>query len=135
MTANFPNTSFMNLFNNIVYDSDLSPNACLDIWDAYVISPFYSDQIRYFETHKISASDTWVSIATQYYDDQRLWWLTPLFNYIENPFLVMDRDIFLSSVNEVKILQPQYVNSLLMQARQTKIQNDRDFSKGDSTNG
>jgi predicted hydrolase (HD superfamily) len=122
---NFPNTSFMNLFKNIVYDKDVNPNLSLDIWDAYVISPFYKDQLRYFQLHKISAGDTWVSLARRYYNDERLWWIIPLFNDIEDPFLVMSPDLFRDNVQQVKVLQSQYLNSLLLQARQQKISEDR----------
>ena len=126
---NFPNTSFMNLFKNIIYDKELNPNPTLDIWDAYVISPFYKEELRFFQMHKISANDTWVSLARYYYNDERLWWIIPLFNDIDDPFVVMSKDLFLESIAEVKVLQPQHMNQLLLIARQQKIQSDRDFAK------
>lgn len=128
---NFPSSSFMNLFKNIVYDKSQNPNEMLDIWDAYVISPFYKDQLRYFQLHKISAGDTWVSLAKQYYNDERLWWLIPLFNDIEDPFIVMDEDLFTENVEQVKVLQSQYVNQLLLNARQIKIMNNKQAATED----
>ncbi len=127
--GNFPNTSFMNLFKNIVYDKDTNPNTTLDIWDAYVISPFYKNELRYFLLHKISTGDTWVSLARHYYNDERLWWVIPLFNDIDDPFIVMSEDLFRDSIQQVKVLQPQHMNTLLLAARQQKIQNDRAFEK------
>lgn len=122
---NFPTTSFMNLFRAITYDKAENPNQMLDIWDAYVISPFYKDKLRYFFLYNVKQGDTWVSLANTYYDDQRLWWLIPMFNDIENPFIVMDQTIFTDEVSDLKILDKQYVDQLLLQARQAKISNDR----------
>ena len=127
--GNFPNTSFMNLFKNIIYDKDSNPNITLDIWDAYVISPFYKQELRYFQMHKVAANDTWVSLARFYYQDERLWWIIPMFNDVEDPFLVNSPDLFRASIKQVKVLQPQHMNTLLLAARQQKIQNDRAFEK------
>jgi hypothetical protein len=129
-TSNFPNTSFMNLFSQIVYDMDCNPNPSLDIWDAYEIGQFYKKQLSFFQPHKISATDTWVSLARYYYNDERLWWVIPLFNDITDPFVVMNPTIFMSQVQEVMVLQAQYMNQLLLLARQQKIQSDSDFNKG-----
>jgi hypothetical protein len=128
---NFPGTSFMNLFKNIIYNKSENPNPMLDIWDAYVISPFLKDQLRYFQLHKIRSGDTWVSLSRQYYGDERLWWLIPLFNDIEDPFIVMDEDLFKNDVQQVKVLQSQYLNQLLLNARQIKILNDRNLQSED----
>lgn len=128
---NFPASSFMNLFKNIVYDKSQNPNEMLDIWDAYVISPFYKDQLRYFQLHKISSGDSWVSLSKQYYNDERLWWIIPLFNDIEDPFIVMDEDLFTENVEQVKVLQSQYVNQLLLNARQIKIMNNKQSATED----
>jgi len=119
----------MNLFKNIVYDKSTNPNSILDIWDAYVISPFYKDELRYFQLHKIKSGETWVSLARQYYDDERLWWLIPMFNDIADPFIVMDQNLFKEDVTQVKVLQPNHLGQLLMAARQLKIFNDREFEK------
>jgi hypothetical protein len=127
--SNFPNTSFMNLFSNIIYDPITNTNISLDIWDAYVIGQFYQDQIRYFKLHKIQTNDTWVSLALYYYGDERLWWVIPLFNEIEDPFIVMSQNLLMDTVKQVKVLQSQYLNALLLSARQTKIQNDRNFAQ------
>lgn len=127
--AKFPQTSFLNLFKKIVYDKDQSPNYSLDIWDAYVISPFFKHELQYFQLYKITANDTWVSLAKKFYGDERLWWVIPLFNDIEDPFMVMDPNIFLDDITEdLKVLKMQHLNELLLQARQQKIINDRKVS-------
>jgi hypothetical protein len=129
--ANFPSSSFMNLFKNIVYDKSTNPNAILDIWDAYLISPFYKDELRHFQLHKVSIGETWVSLAKYYYDDERLWWLIPMFNNIIDPFIVMNQDLFVNEIVQLKILKAEHVGQLLLNARQIKIMNDHDFEKGE----
>ena len=124
--AEFPPSSFMNLFKKIVYDKMQNPNPTLDIWDAYVISPFYKNELQYFQLYTVTANDTWVSLANSFYNDQRLWWVIPLFNDIEDPFLVMDPNVFLDDVpTQLKVLRANHLNQLLLQARQQKIINDR----------
>lgn len=128
--ANFPNTSFMNLFKNIVYDPTQTPNYSLDIWDAYTISPFYKNELKYFQLHVVNEGETWISLAQQYYGDERLWWIIPLFNDIDDPFVVMNKQGFPETVTQLKILQQTYLNMLLITARQQKIMNDRETAKG-----
>ena len=128
--AKYPITSFINLFKNIVYDKEQLPNPTLDIWDAYVISPLFKDNLAYFITHVVKEGDTWNSLARDYYDNDRLWWVIPLFNDIENPFLIFDRDLFNQDVQELKILKPEYINQITLLARQQKIMNDRQVERG-----
>ena len=127
--AKYPITSFINLFNNIIYDKDQNPNPTLDIWDAYVISPLFKDKLSYFITHVIKEGDTWNSLAGYYYDNDRLWWIIPLFNDVENPFLIFDRDLYSNETKELKILKPNYINQITLLARQQKILNDRQIDR------
>lgn len=126
----FPIASFMNLFKEIKYDESQEANYSFDIWDSFLISPHMKDNLSYFVTHIISSGDTWSSMAINYYDDARLWWVIPLFNDIENPFLIYDRDLFREEVRELKVLKPEYIDQLLMVARQEKIINDRLSKEG-----
>ncbi len=88
--TNFPNTSFMNLFKNIIYDKDQNPNPSLDIWDAWVI---------------------------------------PLFNNVEDPFLIKDQDIFSQNITQLKILSRNNIDQILFRARREKIINDSNVDK------
>lgn len=120
-----PPTSFMNLFKKIVYDKDQNANYSLDIWDSYVISPLYKNELGFFELYTLNSGDSWVSLANTFYADPRLWWVIPLFNDIEDPFTVLDENLFLDSIKQVKILKKEHLSQLLMEARQVKINNDR----------
>lgn len=126
----FPVTSFMNLFKNIVYDETQIANYSLDIWDAFVISPFFKEDLAYFLTHIVSRGDNWVLLANKYYRNDRLWWVIPLFNDVENPFLIFDKDLFDTGITELKILKPEYIEQIIMIARQQKILNDRLIEEG-----
>ena len=132
---NIPITSFVNFFKNIVYDDTKISNYSLDVWDAYVISPFFKNEIAYFLTHIIRAGESWVSLSTKYYKNDRLWWVIPLFNDIENPFLIFDKDLYNNEIQELKILKPQYIEQLMMIAKQEKILNDRLLKEGKLNNG
>lgn len=122
---NFPNTSFMNLFQTIIYDKDQNPNYSLDIWDAYVINPEYKDDLTNFEIYNVKVGDTWVGLSRKYYDDERLWWVIPLFNNVDNPFIIKQQDIFDQNVTQLKILSRSIVNNMLFNARRKKIINDK----------
>lgn len=125
MNRNVPATSFMNLFKEIVYDEEQTPNPSLDIWDAYVVNPFNKNEMRFFYLHKVETGQTWVKLARKYYEDERLWWIIPLFNDIEDPFISLDQEIESSGIIELQILRPEYAQQLLLSARQKKIINDR----------
>jgi len=127
---NTPITSFINFFKNIIYDDSIESNYSLDIWDAYVISPFFKNEISYFLTHIVKTGDNWVALANKYYKNDRLWWVIPLFNDTENPFLIFDKDLYNNETKEIKILKPQYIEQLIMIARQEKILNDRLLKEG-----
>lgn len=124
-SRNIPPTSFMNLFNEIVYDKSQTPNPSLDIWDAYVIGPFQKDALRYFQIHRVEIGETWVQLSRYYYSDERLWWVIPLFNDIENPFLLTQTSLDRLGITELQVLKPEYINQLLLLARQQKITSDR----------
>lgn len=122
--TNYPNTSFINLFNAIVYDKETIPNTSLDIWDSYIIKSEIKDFLTNFQVHNVSVGDTWVGLARKYYGDERLWWIIPLFNNIENPFIIKQDDIFNTEVTQIKILSKNIINNMLFTARRQKIIND-----------
>lgn len=123
--TNFPNTSFMNLFKNIIYDASQNPKETLDIWDAFVIAPLLKSDLKNFSVYTVKVGDTWVGLANTYYGDQRLWWIIPLFNNIENPFIVKQQDILQEGITQLKILSRQNVDQMLFTARRQKIINDQ----------
>lgn len=127
---NVPASSFMNLFKEVVYDKTKNPNFSLDIWDSYVVNPFNKREMRFFLLHRVERGQTWVKLARTYYDDERLWWIIPLFNDIEDPFIALDTELDDRGIIELQILKPQYVNQLLLMARQQKIINDRQNKNG-----
>ena len=127
---NVPASSFMNLFKEIVYDKSQNPNFSLDIWDSYVINPFNKGEMKFFLLHRVEAGQTWVKLSRTYYDDERLWWILPLFNDIEDPFIALDTELSERGIIELQVLKPQYVNQLLLISRQQKIINDRQTKNG-----
>lgn len=122
---NFPNTSFMNLFKSIIYDNTQNPNPSLDIWDAWIISPILQSDLKNFSVYNIKSGDTWVGLARQFYNDERLWWMLPLFNNIENPFIIKQQDIFQEGITQIKVLSRQNIDQILFMARREKIINDQ----------
>ena len=127
--TSFPNTSFMNLFKKVIYDQKNNPNPILDIWDAWTINPLLNDNLTNFSLHKVKAGDTWVGLARLYYDDARLWWILPLFNNIEDPFIIKEQDIFNENITQLKILSRSNIDQILFIARREKIINDENPEK------
>ena len=123
--SNFPNTSFMNLFKSIIYDASQNPNPSLDIWDAWVINPTLNQDLKNFAVYNIKVGDTWVGLAKTYYNDARLWWILPLFNNVEDPFLIKEQDIFGQNITQIKILSRDNIDQILFVARREKIINDQ----------
>ena len=123
MSKNIPPSSFINLFSTITYDKTQTPNKSLDIWDAYILNQFNKQDMRNFTLHRVGPNDTWVSLARYYYDDDRLWWVIPMFNDIEDPFLALDLANY-ADLKELQILKPSKISALLLQSRQRKITND-----------
>ena len=52
-----------------------------------------------------------------------------MFNNIADPFIVMNQNMFIEEIVELKILKPEHVGQLLLNARQIKIINDREFER------
>lgn len=125
---NAPITSFINLFPEIVYNKDENPNHILDIWDTYVISKFKEDEVRYFNRHILKNGENWITLATQYYNNSRLWWIIPLFNNVDDPFLVYDAELYNEIGPEIKVLKAEYIEDLLILARQARIKADREVN-------
>jgi hypothetical protein len=73
MASNIPLSSFINLFKKIIYNKEENKNPILDIWDSYIISSFYKNELQYFEIYNVSSTDTWASLALKFYGDARLW--------------------------------------------------------------
>lgn len=128
--TNFPNTSFMNLFKSIIYDKSSLPNPTLDLWDAWVIDPVLKEDLKNFTLYNIKSGDTWVGLATRLYGDARLWWMLPLFNNIEDPFIIKEQDIFNEGVTQIKILSRENIDQILFVARREKIINDENPEEG-----
>lgn len=122
--VNYPNTSFINLFNAIIYDSNQNPNYSLDIWDAYIILTDYKKDLVNFQLYNVAKGDTWIKLANTFYNDQRLWWIIPLFNQIDDPFIIKQQDILDKNVTQLKILTKNNVDQMLFDARRKKIIND-----------
>lgn len=125
VSPNVPSTSFINLFKEITYNKEENPNPSLDLWDALVINNFNKANVRLFQMHDVVANDTWVGLARKYYDEERLWWVIPLFNDIEDPFLTLNTQLATLGITKLQILKPDKINQLLVAARQQKINNDR----------
>ena len=126
MAKNSPlgNSSFVNLFPSFVYDKEQVAERSLDIWNSYRIRVINaSNNDTAFDFHQLKDSDTFPSLAQQYYDDQRMWWLIPLVNNVEDPFT------YLSEVRKeeqpvVKVLKAKYLGSIIYE-----ITNAREFAQ------
>jgi nucleoid-associated protein YgaU len=121
-----PPQSFLNLFREIVYDKTQEAKPSLDIWDSYVINNFNKKDVRNIFLHQVVPNDTWVGLALRYYGDERLWWVIPMFNDIENPFIAMNSTVASEEIERLQILKPEKINELLMISRQNKIIADRE---------
>lgn len=118
------NSSFINLFPTFVYDKSQVPENSLDIWNAYrikILNKNQNDTAFFF--HQLNESDTFVSLAYEYYKEPKLWWLVALVNEVEDPFVFIDQ-VLQEDQPIIKILKPIYIGGILME-----ITNSREYAQ------
>ena len=118
-----PQTSFINLFPEIVYDKNQIPSKSLDIWNAFRIGFLsQSDSAKIFTYYRPNENDSVYSLALNFYNDPQLWWLILLVNDAEDPFLFITDTI--EKQKSIKILKLDFIPSLLTEMRKVKSFND-----------
>ena len=106
-------SSFINLFPSFVYDNEQVAERSLDIWNAYRLKILKSrENDTVFVFHNLRTSDTFPSLAFEYYQDQTLWWLIPLVNDFEDPFTAMD-EILDQDEPIIRILKQEFVGEII----------------------
>lgn len=117
-------SSFINLFPTFVYDNEQVAERSLDIWNTYRLKILKNrDNDTAFVFHNLRNSDTFPSLAFEYYQDQTLWWLVPLVNDMEDPFTELD-DILQQEQPIIKILKQEFVGNIIYE-----ITNAREFAQ------
>lgn len=76
----------------------------MNIWRSIKLNNI---DITLFITHEIDYSDWWDTIAVQYYDNSKLWWVLPEINKIENPFEMPEAG------TNIRVLREEYLYDFL----------------------
>ena len=127
MAKNLGTTSFINLFPEFVYDKQQVAEKSLDIWNSFRIKILNErNNETAFIYHIIQATDTYTTLAQKYYKDQTLWWLIPLANEVEDPFVFLQaaRVADTSEESIIKVLKAEYLGNVLF-----NITNIREFTQ------
>lgn len=116
--------SFVNLFPSFVYDKDQVAERSLDIWNSYRLRVLRrSGNDTAFVFHSLRESDTYPNLAFEYYGDQKLWWLVPLVNDVEDPFTYLDQ-VLQQEEPIIKMLKSEFVGNIVFE-----ITNAREFAQ------
>ena len=92
-----------------------------DIWRAWQITEEFKEKVKFFDNFLIEDNLRWDEIADRIYGDRELWWVTPLFNDIEDPFSIsFDQNIDIA-IKSVRILKPQDLAILLDTIREKRL--------------
>lgn len=118
---NIPESSFVNMFPEIIYDKDQVGEVSLDIWNNFRIDilPRELDRKAFFR-YRVTDQDTLESLAQTYYGDVRLWWLTLVINDVEDPFDFIENNMLDRITTEdgiIKILKQEHVESIQFQIK------------------
>jgi hypothetical protein len=105
--------SFSNNFKIDSYDRETNSTPILDIWKdiVYVLKQEEKVGVFNFLYHEVKVTDSLESLAENYYNDQRLWWLILLANDSEDPFDFIN--VTLQNGNSIKIYRPELVAKLI----------------------
>ena len=116
-----PQSSFANLFPEIIYDKDQVGELTLDIWNNYRVFIFPKKlESKAFFRYRVSERDTLENIAQKYYGNTRLWWLTLVINDVEDPFDFIENnmiDRITTKDGIIKILKQEYVNQIQIRVK------------------
>lgn len=124
--TNIPQTSQINLFPNIVYDKDQVSQLSLDIWNAFDIKIFPKDTLSNpYVLYRPTESDNYPNLAQTWYGSDRLWWITPLINEVEDPFAFL-YDVVANNLNGgvIRILKKKYISTIVFEMKRLKAIND-----------
>jgi hypothetical protein len=120
------NTSFVNLFPEIVYDkSEISRNI-LDIWNNYRVVSFPQDISEgAYVYHKVTTGETLYQISNTYYGTIEFWWLIPLVNDAEDPTIFLEdvlegRHPLNLPANTIRVLDSNFIPQILRQVMSYK---------------
>lgn len=116
MPNRIPQSSFANLFPEIIYDKDQVGELTLDIWNNYKVSIFPKKMRQNaFFRYRVSERDTLENLAQRFYGNTRLWWLTLVLNDVEDPFDFLENnmvDRLTTKDGIIKILKQEYVEAI-----------------------
>ena len=125
-TSNIPQTSQINLFPEIVYDQNQVAQLSLDIWNAFDIKVFPKNTtVNPYILYRPSQFDTLPNLAASFYGNDRLWWITPLVNGVEDPFTFLD-NVTIHGINGgiINILKIAYIPNIIFEINRLKAINN-----------
>jgi hypothetical protein len=111
-------SSFTNLFPEIKYDRSEVTNSILDIWNNLRLVTFPKGNNSMYIQYLTEQNDTLYNLSFKFYSTIDYWWLTPLINDVEDPFVFLD-DVRSGNFNtglidnRIKILKSSFIPSLL----------------------
>lgn len=123
----------MALPDNIIYIDNILPEIIIDgtrqidYWNAWRVAEDFKESTKFLDDYVVEEGITWHDIAEVVYNERDLWWVVPLFNEIENPFLMFSESNVGLKNKKLKILKPSHLTTFLNQIRRLRLQADRDL--------
>ncbi len=113
-------------FKNLIPDVYVDGKYTLDFWNAWRVASTYLNSTKLLDEYVVEDGVTWHDIADTIYYDRELWWIIPLFNEVENPFLIFSESSLKLKNRKLKILNPIHLNGFLQEVRSFRIKKEKE---------
>jgi hypothetical protein len=117
------NFSIENMLPNI----KINGNIQIDYWNSWRVAQDYINDSRILDNYVVEEGVSWYDLSEAVYDERELWWVIPLFNEIENPFLMFTASSLNIKQKKLKVLKPEHLNQFLNEIRSFRLDKEREL--------
>jgi hypothetical protein len=112
---------------NMLPEIKLGDDRQIDFWNAWRVANEYKESTKLLDKYIVEESVTWHTLAEAVYDDRELWWVVPLFNDIEDPFLMFSDSNMRLKERKLNVLNPEHLNQFLNEIRSFRVKKEREL--------
>ena len=111
----------MKSIKNMLPEVYIDGSTQIDFWSAWRIASEYTESSKLLDEYVVEEGVSWHDISEVVYSDRKLWWVIPLFNEVEDPFLMFTESTLALKKRKLNILNPIYLNEFLNEIRSFRI--------------
>lgn len=99
----------------------------IDYWNAWRVATEYVSSTKLLDEYVVEEGISWHDISEVVYEDRELWWVIPLFNEIEDPFLMFSSSNLQLKERKLKVLKPKHLNQFLNEIRSFRVKKEQEL--------